>query len=87
MTPEMTLFLIVAGCVSLYISIMLIADMCTSIKFAYKEVVRRRIARRELINELRYNRICNLLEAHAKANTCPFCKGNLDDCKCMDIVD
>jgi hypothetical protein len=82
MTPEMTLFLLVAGGVSLYISIMLITDLCKSIKFAYKEVIRRRKERRELISELRYNRVCNMLEASAKANACPFCKLNWDDCEC-----
>lgn len=87
MTPEMTLFLIVACGVSLYISIMLITDMCKSIKFAYNEVIRRRKERRELISELRYNRVCNLLEASARANQCPFCKGNLDDCTCMELIE
>jgi hypothetical protein len=82
MTPEMILFAVVAGCVSLYISIMLIVEMTVSCKYAYKELIRRRKERRLLISELRYNRVCNLLKASEDANACPFCKLSWDDCEC-----
>ena len=86
-TPEFVFFIVAAGLVSLCITCMLIVDMCKSLKYAYKELIRRRIARRELINEIRYVRVCNLLEKYSDADICPFCKLAEVDCKCMDIIE